>query len=591
MAKLKMQKIRIIAMRERRKAVLERLQRIGMLEPEQIAPDDILRSVDTSQQRAIFENTLRTINDALAAIDKYSPEKSSLLSSFSARADISEEEYSAVIEQRDENLRLCEGVVRRRKRIDELKAENVRLQTRIDSLVPWLSLDIPMTVRETDRAAVIIGTLPSQTDREGVLSGIAAQCPDVDGIEVETVGSGAEMTCIVVICLKEDRDAVEGALRSMGLARPLEISKAPPRECSATLQGRIDERLCEIAKLEGEIAQAAEKRTQIKYLSDYFTMRLEKYRIIEQLGSGDSVFVIEGWTTEESCRAISDAVQELGGYCECIEAGEDEEPPVVLRNNRFTEGGEPVVSMFALPSKRDVDPTGIMAIFYYILFGLMLGDAAYGLIMVAATLFVLLKLKPEAGQRKSMKLFLFSGVSAVIWGFVFGSFFGDLPNVIAKSFFGATENVFTPLWFDPITNPMTMMYFSLGVGIVHIVSGLVMGIITALRNKDVVAAISDYGSWLLLLLSIIGLALPMLLGDSLPFALPPVTSKIFLELIVAAVLIIIFMTGRESRSPVKRVLKGAYNLYGATSYLSDVLSYSRLLALGLATGVISQVVN
>lgn len=589
MAKLKMQKLRIAALSRDRKRVLERLQRLGLVEPVQVEEDEILRRLDTSRQQSQFEDAVKNIDSTLDIINEYVPEKSGLLSGYKPRADMTEREFRGVLERSEETMTVCRDVIARNKEIGELTADNIRSQTRLDQLELWLGLDVPLNFRGTASTAALIGTLPMALDDNSLLTLIAQNCAEVDAVDCEVVGTQGELSCVVVICLKKDLPALESTLRGLGFAQLSEQGKKTPAEISEQIKQQMNERSRMVDEHKQRIASAAASRREMQYLRDSYEMRRDKYRVIEQLGSGSSVFVLEGWATEHSYDKIEREMEKLDAFCERIEAPPGEDAPVALKNNGFTEGGVPVLEMYALPSRNDIDPTPVMAFFYYLLFGIMLGDAAYGLIMVLATGFVMLKFRPEEAQRRTMKLFFYSGISSIIWGVLFGSYFGDLPNSIAYTFFGATHDVVKPIWFDPIGDPMMMMYVSIGLGAVHVLFGLLMGVAASMKNKDTAAAIFDYLAWFTLIVSVIAWALLSLV--SLPFEVPAILPKVFVGIILVSVAAILLMNGRGSKNFIVRILKGAYALYGITGYLSDLMSYSRILALGLATGVISKVFN
>lgn len=573
--------------------ILDRLQRMGVMQIEQVDCGEMFSNPDTLQLRHTFEQTAASIRTAIDALDSCAPKKSGLLDSFKPRPELGQKDYSDLLESSDKLLRRCAHITKCRRSIDELKAEIARSEMKIDQLASWLPLDIPMDSRGTSSSSVLIGYMPGQFTREDILTHIALEDEELDAYDVEIISSSAVMTCIFCVCLKPLRKRLEAALHTLGFSRPVETCSLSPREQVERIKVDIAAANEQIDKLSEKLAGYAESRTNLEYLLDYYEIRLDKYRAFDSLSCSKSAFVLEGWLPESKCDDVIGKLEESDAFCELIEPEPDEAPPVLLRNGPITEGGEPILQMYSMPSKNDIDPTGVMSIFYYLLFGIMLGDAAYGLIMIAATAFVLLRFKPEPAKRKTMKLFMFSGFAATIWGFLFGSFFGDLPNVIAHTFFGVAQDVavFKPIWFDPITNPMQMMYFSIAFGGVHVLTGLLMGVITAAKNRDYVAAVCDYASWLVLLLSVIGWALLTMFALPLPFTIPSIVPNILLTLAALCVLTILVMNGRSSRSIPKRLLKGAYALYGITSYLSDFMSYSRLLALGLATGVISQVFN
>jgi V/A-type H+-transporting ATPase subunit I len=192
-------------------------------------------------------------------------------------------------------------------------------------------------------------------------------------------------------------------------------------------------------------------------------------------------------------------------------------------------------------------------------------------------------------------MFLFCGISTTFWGVMFGSYFGDIFDVIGTKFFGVTELPVIPaLWFIPVNKPMQMLSFSMILGIIHILAGLSIKIYQLIKRKDYLAIVYDALSWFVLVVSctLLLVSLDMIKNIlSITFVLPKGVSTVSTALAVLSALVIILTNGRESRNPIKRFLKGAYALYGITGYLSDVLSYSRLLALGLASGIIASVIN
>ena len=254
-----------------------------------------------------------------------------------------------------------------------------------------------------------------------------------------------------------------------------------------------------------------------------------------------------------------------------------------------------MVEGYSLPGRHEVDPSAVMAFFYYVLFGMMLSDAAYGLLTVVGSAFALKKFPDmELKMRKTLRMFLFCGISTTVWGVLFGSYFGDAIPVIAQTFFH-TEITVPALWFEPLDDPMRLLIFSFGVGVAHLFTGLGVQFYQLAKQKKYADALYDVVFWYLLVGGPhCGTALhgdfPEHRGAALCWCRGPVAAVAGVLAGIGAVGIL-FTAGRESRNPVKRFLKGLYGLYGVSSYLSDILSYSRLLALGLATSVISTVFN
>jgi V/A-type H+-transporting ATPase subunit I len=177
---------------------------------------------------------------------------------------------------------------------------------------------------------------------------------------------------------------------------------------------------------------------------------------------------------------------------------------------------------------------------------------------------------------------------------MFGGYFGDLLDIISEGFFGVKQVVIPPLWFSPSLEPMRMLSFSMLFGLIHLLTGLTIKLFNILRTKDYKAILYDVVFWYMLILgSVFGLMSVDIFTNTLGLSFILPASAGLVAGIIAAIgaVGIIATNGRESRNPFKRFLKGLYALYGITGYLSDVLSYSRLLALGLATGVICTVIN
>ncbi|HCM14179.1 MAG TPA: V-type ATP synthase subunit I, partial [Lachnospiraceae bacterium] len=172
-------------------------------------------------------------------------------------------------------------------------------------------------------------------------------------------------------------------------------------------------------------------------------------------------------------------------------------------------------------------------------------------------------------------------------------YFGDIVDVVSSKFFGTKVSI-PPVWFFPVKEPMRMLSFSMLLGIIHLFAGLAMKAYQLYKQKDYKGMIYDVFFWYVLLTSLVVLLLSMemvtgILGISLTIPAAVLRIAKYAALLSAAG--IILTNGRESRNPFKRILKGLYALYGVSGYLGDVLSYSRLLALGLATGVICTVIN
>lgn len=596
MAVMPMQRIGIYALKSRRKPILELIQRRGVVEIHaEKAEDAVFRQTDTAPAKARFENNTSTLQAALEALDKLEPEKKSLLAPLEGRTPIPLSRYEETAGAAVKTLRAASRVNALWKKCADDRAEILRLEAQIRMLEPWSRLDVSMRTTGTASTAAFIGSFPAEYTEEALKAEIARGAPEIDGVAVEVLSAGTQQTCAFLLCHASNGAKLEAFLRSIGFTYPADRSKKPPQARMQDLNARIEKLRAEIDGAEAEIRTYAALRGAMQYTIDYFSMRIEKYDVLGRLWQSPHVFVITGYIPAESAPALEkELTEKFEAYVELETPAEDEDVPVKLKNNAFAAPVEGVLESYSMPGRKEIDPSTLMAVFYYFLFGMMLSDAGYGLLMVIGCGVALAEFKNmEESLRKFLKMFLYCGISTVFWGAMFGSFFGDAVTVIGKTFFNV-DIAIPALWFTPLNEPMRLLLFSFLIGVIHLFAGLGAQFYQLARQGLWKDAIFDVVFWYMLVGGGILYLLSMqMFADmvSLGFTLPAAVGTAGAIAAGIGAVGIVLTAGRESRSPFKRLLKGLYGLYGVSSYLSDILSYSRLLALGLATGVIASVFN
>ena len=242
--------------------------------------------------------------------------------------------------------------------------------------------------------------------------------------------------------------------------------------------------------------------------------------------------------------------------------------------------------MYSPVSNRDVDPNPVMSFFYYGLFGMMLSDAGYGLLMVIAGLVAKFRFKFEGSRKKTADFILYCGIATVIWGVLFGGFFGDLIPTICTSFLGMEKGPELALWLSPLDNSVDMLLFSFLIGIIHLFVGLAMRFYTLCKRREYLAAVCDVVP---VYAFVTGLAI---IGKNFIAPVSEKAKSAGMILLASGAVLIILTAGRSAKNILGKLGGGFYALYNTTTgYLGDILSYSRLLALCLVTGVIADMVN
>ena len=594
MAVLQMQKINLCALKKNRKRILETIQALGAVEV--ISEEELMEGfekMDTSAQKSQFEKTAAQVDQALECLQKYVPEKKGMLASLAGREFVDSAAFDKAMDDKNLYLSVANEIVQLEKKMAENHANILKINTEIDSLSSWTEMDIPMNTLETKKTDVLIGTLDGQYDLEAVYAMLAGA--DNALADITIVSASKNQTCLVAVCLKTDTPAVEEVLRANGFARASFLSRRTPAERIEVLNGRIKELKEDTKNAEQRLSDLAVNREDLRLISDYFRIRAEKYGVLGGLTQSKNTFFIRGYVPKKDSKMIVDKLtNSFDVMVELEEIPDTEEAPVRLANNTFSASTESVVESFGLPKKGEIDPTFIMSFFYVFLFGLMLSDAAYGLILALVTGAVLLKFKTmEQGLRKTLRMFFYCGLSTLFWGLMFGGFFGDLVTVVAKTFFNK-DVAFPIVWFEPLKDPMRLLLYSLLFGLIHLFTGLAIKGYMLIKEGKYLDCLFDVGFWFALLMGLVLILIPSELFASIAgqqFHFPGFVNILAKVLALVGLIGIILMSGRANKNPALRIALGLYDIYNITGWLSDVLSYSRLLALGLATGVIAQVVN
>jgi len=275
----------------------------------------------------------------------------------------------------------------------------------------------------------------------------------------------------------------------------------------------------------------------------------------------------------------------LSGYeCayECRDPIGGEDPPILLRNNGFAMNFEWVVGMYSYPKYGRFDPTAIMSIFYFLIFGLMFADVGYGLLLVVGGFGGAWLLGPRASLRRMLCMFGYCGISAILMGVIFGGWFGDLPVAVMQNLLGVSVDsgvghfFGSGLWFNPLDNPLEFLIFALAVGGVHLIAGMAVRFYILCKDGKAGEAFCTIAPYWVLFAGLLTLLVHKTAGIAVS---------------VAGGALIVLLNGYGIRNPFKRLFKGLGGLYGLINYASDLLSYSRILALGLVAAVIAKVIN
>ena len=611
MAKLQVKTIELVAPLSRRSPIMDYLQRKGAVEL--TVPEDTEGTSFESfeEQRAAIDEQLGVLRIGADLLNRYAPQKKPLTAMLEPRRDTTAAQFAEMAAKTDEALALCETLAAQDKEAAELEAENVRLHTEAEALRPWEQ--VPQTERagHTARTAFVTGLFRDRRTYEDVLTELARRLPDRDCVDCEILYSDETITCVTVYCLRDEIEEVGEALRGMGFLPAPETPARTPAEAIAELERKTDENRERAEELKAAIAAAASRREEIEAAEDVLAVRRDKLAACEKLAQTKRVFRLTGYVAAKDADKIKAHIEE---HYEAVAEIGDPEPeadaPVILKNNGFAAPLQNIVGQYSLPGRDDIDPTAPMAFFYYFFFGMMLSDAGYGLLIALATGIVWLKRGKtlEKGMLNNVKMFFFCGLSTLFWGAMYGSWFGDAPAVIAQQFLGKPPgfNPLPPLWTDAVTDTMNVLIMCFILGLAHLFWGVCMKGFNDLKHGSVFGALCDTVPTFLTVIGIAPVFFSLFVDETVPEGYPLLASffhSVFLTvhhalygvwkyLLLAGIALVILTAGRGAKNVLGKLGGGLYGVYNLFSgYLGDVLSYARLLALGMATGVIGQVMN
>jgi V/A-type H+-transporting ATPase subunit I len=305
------------------------------------------------------------------------------------------------------------------------------------------------------------------------------------------------------------------------------------------------------------------------------------------VGFFDRVAVIKGYVRERDLAKVS---RYLGGERGVAAVYEEptpgEEVPVSLRTARFFGPAQFLVRMFGLPPYFSFDPTPYLTFSFLLFFGICFGDAIYGIAQVVLALWLARKVREYASLRQMFLLFAYAGVATIVMGVLTGSWCANLYDYLGEGNLLLRVKQATAV-FDPLDKPVIALVIALGLGVANQLWAMVLRMYGSLRQRDYAGAVFDSGLWLIYLPGLV-----LLISAVLMVSEPAWVKRVGLWLVAIGGVGLVLTQGRNEKTFFGKALTGVVSLYGilgtygSTSFIGDVLSYCRLLALALTTTIV-----
>lgn len=581
MAIVKMKKLRLIAVRSQRDGLLKELMRLGCVEIRE--PEEMLADPETA---ALFKTetgllaTARTeqaeLERGLNILERYVPAKMPLLAARPLAAEAAVLDEAAL----EADLLLAERIVSLDENIRRCEARESQLRGSIESLRPWESLDFPLESGGTKTVAALLGSLGGDKSLDELADAAEAVSGDV---QIIRASSDAQQHCVLVLCMKSEREEMLRGLQEAGFVPAVFPDlKGTARQNIRSLEKELKAVSERKASLMAELCANAASREELKLGADRMALVAARAEAVEKLRGTDSVVALEGWLPAEKEEKLKVLLEGFDCAWDTFEPAPEEYPdvPVKLKNNKFTSPLNMVTNMYSLPAYDGVDPNPLMAPFFILYYGMMMADMGYGLIMLIAALVVLKKMKPRGGMKDFAGLLGLCGGSTFIFGALTGGFFGDFIPQLAKLIDPNTSLTALPSLFTPLEDTMAILIGSLALGLTQVITGMIVSVWKKCKDGEVLSAVFDEGAWWLILL---GIGLAVLKVGNIN-GIPVVLALGIADLVVGQ-----FVMKKSLAGGFVGIFAAVYN--GVTGLFSDILSYSRLMALMLSGSIIATVFN
>ena len=562
MAIVKMSKFNLLSFEEKRSSLLNILQNFNYVhfnDLEVSEDETYLKEVKNESKLNDLNESLDKLHYSIETVKKFAGENKTDLK----RIDLdkvymagSNFDFNLIYDKLLKLVKKREGLVDKRQAISQ----------KIDDLGPWKDIDTDLTtLYDSNRVYVDTGSISSQfydTLRKTLVE------KHLDESMVYRYSEADKLSYVVAISSLADEEEFKEILREFGFVRIKVKAEGSVVNSLRELESERKAVNSEIEKIETEIAEFSKYSDDFNLYEAYLENERKKEASAEFFLKTKSMDVIEGYVPEDMTDTFKKDLESVldEKFILDIKEAELDDPkvPIILDNNKVVEPFESIVETYALPQYNEIDPSLLVAIFYTIFTGFMIGDLGYGLLGLIGTIYLLKTKDFPKSKEKMIKVFMAISISSCVFGILFGSVFGGIIDVP----FG---------WIDTQQDVYTLIGMSFAIGTVALAVSVAMTIVINLKNNRPLDAVYD------------SLFIYMFLGGIGYYVYSK--NKIGLYIMAAGMVGILLFSGRDAKSIGGRLGSGFYNVYGLTSWIGDFVSFLRLMALVLSGGFVAYAVN
>jgi V/A-type H+-transporting ATPase subunit I len=578
MAIAQMAKVIIVSHRTQASELLEVLQREGICHilnaDEAMVSRDFPELGSSGQRPKDVEGLLNRLEKSITFLKNYAEAQKGLAGVLSPRTVIDEQSYNKVVSDR-QILNIIDRCEQLEASIEKAKGQIESLHGTLETLSPWSSLETPVEeIGQLRQTTCWAGLIPSRQFEQ-----VEEKIGEFGGA-IQQIGAAGDRYACLVACLNVSINDAQKLLRS---AEFEPVNFEPMTGTIAELIKQHEEKLNETSKQlqrrYDEAASLSKNLLNLEILHDHYENLLNRELARGTAPATEHTVLLEGWVKKKDYARLEKIVSGFeASSLTRIEPAEDEEVPVEIENKNVVRPFEVITRLYGMPQHFEVDPTVFLAPFFALFFALCLTDAGYGLVIIALMIFFIKKLQ---GDKKLMWMLGICAAATVVAGALFGGWFGDAVQQFVPALKPLRDKM---MWFDPFEKPMMFFVLALALGYVQIMAGLLIAFVHNLKRKQYIAGLCNQFALLVMLNSI------AIFAAGKAGVVPIEIGKFFgILAIIPAAAILLFSQRQGGWGG--RIGMGAYNLFSTIFYVGDVLSYIRLMALGMVTAGLAMAIN
>lgn len=577
MAIAKMKKLTLLAEHANKEAVLKSVQEMQSLEiipVAEVLEESLLNDFETSASHDLSNDSQARLQDVEYAINYLQDyvEQPGLIERLKSKREVfSLKELESIVESADVDA-LLDKVSQKERQLNSLDEKMKDLKQEEEFLRKWRALSFkPEEVSQFRLMDVMVGTVDKEQS-DALVEGLR----DNGRIYYDEVYRRSDEVAYLIILPKTERKQFDDLVaqysyRELTYTHDLLPEDELYRNLTEQKEVRDDKE-----KIIAEMKKWTSLYRNLELAEEYYYNLSEREKAHDLLIDSHHLFLLSGWIEEEKVDSLKANIDQTIGESEVAVLSEDimmkeyNEVPVVLKNNSFVRPFEMITEMFSYPKYNEVDPTPLMMPFFMVFFGMMAADLGYGMLLFGVTLFALKAFNIEGSMGNFLKFLYTLSFPTMAFGIFFGSFFGiELPIQV----FSLQDDV------------LEIMAFSVVLGLIQLLYGLVLnGIIKGKQGQRASSYVDGY-AWFLMLIGFI-----LWVGGAMLLNMPLLT-QIGIGLVVLNAVGILVVSAISSSNKAMGIGLGAYNLYGISGYVGDIVSYTRLMALAVASANIAMAFN